>query len=99
MQQWLIARMAAVTGSILFYNASAFRSAAYLMYCLHARFLGNKCSDEHICFIMYCIIEEEKKKKNVWWTKQLDVSPLNESSVYGREQKHKRHLLLLFISA
>ena len=44
-------------GIVLFYNASAFRSDAYLRNCLLGRFLGNKCSDEHICFVMYVMIE------------------------------------------
>jgi hypothetical protein len=42
---------------LLFYDASAFGSDAYLMNRLHGRFLGNKCSDEHICFVIDCIIE------------------------------------------
>lgn len=47
---------------LLFYNASAFRSDAYLRNCLLGGFLDSKCSDEHICFVTYFIIEV----KDVW---------------------------------
>jgi hypothetical protein len=44
-------------GIVLFYNVSAFRSDAYLRNCRLGVFLGNKCTDEHICFVMYFMIE------------------------------------------
>lgn len=43
-------------GIVLFY-IPAFRSDAYLRNCRLGVFLGNKCTDEHICFVMYFMIE------------------------------------------
>jgi hypothetical protein len=75
---------------VLFYNASSFRSDAYLRNCLLGRFLGNKYSDEHICFAMYFMIEV----KDVWQTKQLDVWPLNGNRVWCIGTKTQEVVLL-----
>jgi hypothetical protein len=41
-----------------------------------------QCTDEHICFAMYFMIDV----MDVWWTKQVDVWPLDENGlVYGNK--------------